>query len=76
MFFSKLLLGAAALFSAVVHAQDDCGEGPWSDVSYTGGDGGGRFCATKWKAGVVVTGVEVWASDSKQNTFYHLTTSY
>ncbi|KAF2792567.1 hypothetical protein K505DRAFT_418383 [Melanomma pulvis-pyrius CBS 109.77] len=63
MLFSatKLLLGAACLLFGAAQAQDDCGEGPWQDVSYTGGDGGGRFCATKWKAGVVVTGVEVWA---------------
>ncbi|KAF2715525.1 hypothetical protein K504DRAFT_529686 [Pleomassaria siparia CBS 279.74] len=61
---SKILLGAACLFFGAAQAQDDdCTAGPWSDVSYTGGGGGSRFCATKWKAGVVVTGVEVWSND-------------
>jgi hypothetical protein len=74
MFFSKLFIGAAALLSAVVSAQDDCSSGPWTDVNIVGGDGGGAFCATKWKAGVVVTGVEVWANGSKQNLPHHLKT--
>jgi hypothetical protein len=73
MFFSKLLLGAAALLSAVVSAQDDCSSGPWTDVLIIGGEGGGPFCATKWKSGVVVTGVEVWANGSKQNLHHHPT---
>lgn len=65
MFFSpkKLLLGATLLLSPFLAAADDCSEGPWTDVSSTGGGGGGGFCATKWKSGVVITGVEAWAND-------------
>ncbi|KAF2111880.1 hypothetical protein BDV96DRAFT_179717 [Lophiotrema nucula] len=58
----KLLIGAATLLASLsgfAHA-DDCESGPWQDVSYTGGNGGGRFCATKYLSGIVITGVEVW----------------
>jgi hypothetical protein len=75
MYFSprKLLLGATLLLSPFFAAADDCSEGPWTDVSSTGGGGGGGFCATKWKAGVVITGVEVWANskDVRAIQFYY-----
>lgn len=58
---SKLLLGAACLVGLSL-AQDDCSSGPWTDVLAIGGGGGGLFCATKWKEGTVITGIEVWAN--------------
>jgi hypothetical protein len=64
MLFSpkKLLLGAACLLFAGFAAADDCEQGPWQDVTSTGGGGGNRLCATKWKDGRVITGIEVWAN--------------
>ncbi|KAF2731385.1 hypothetical protein EJ04DRAFT_579188 [Polyplosphaeria fusca] len=67
MIFSpkKLLLGAAVLFSGFsgLALADDCEQGPWQDVTSTGASTGGPYCATKWKSGTVITGVEVWAND-------------
>jgi hypothetical protein len=65
MFFSskQILLGAACLGLASLARADDCENGPWTDVSSTGGQGGARFCATKHVDGIVVTGVEVWANN-------------
>lgn len=62
MYFSprKLLIAAACLLTAV--RASDCSDGPWQDVQWVGGQGGGDFCATKYKQGVVITGVEVWAN--------------
>ncbi|KAH7125511.1 hypothetical protein B0J11DRAFT_308099 [Dendryphion nanum] len=64
MLFStpKILLGVSALFASSALAKSDCDSGPWTDVSSTGGGDGGPFCATKWKEGVVIKGVEVWAN--------------
>ncbi|KAF2277811.1 uncharacterized protein EI97DRAFT_465932 [Westerdykella ornata] len=63
----SLLVGAACfLFATTASAQDYCGyDGPWeqSDLSMTGGQGGGAFCETKWQDGIVMKGVEVWADD-------------
>ncbi|KAL5413674.1 hypothetical protein PMIN03_003563 [Paraphaeosphaeria minitans] len=63
MFFNprSLLLGAAALFMSGLAAAD-CSNGPWINVLYVGGQGGGEWCNTKYGSGVVVTGMEVWAS--------------
>lgn len=63
MLFSttKIIFGVAALFAATTAAQSDCDRGPWARVSHTGGNNGAGFCATKYKAGIVITGVEVWA---------------
>ena len=67
MFFNprNLVLGATALFAGLVHA-DDCENGPWNveNLNWVGGGGGQRFCATKYKQGVVIKGVEVWGSSS------------
>ncbi|KAF2819401.1 hypothetical protein CC86DRAFT_413095 [Ophiobolus disseminans] len=55
-----------ALFSGIANAVGDCDlMGPWNNtnVQWTGGPGGVNFCATKWIQGVVITGVEVYASD-------------
>ncbi|KAF2262424.1 hypothetical protein CC78DRAFT_534762 [Lojkania enalia] len=65
MLFSpqRLLLGATCLiatFTGFTRA-DDCESGPWQDVSSVGGNGGGRWCATKFKSGIVITGIEAWA---------------
>jgi len=59
-----VLFAALALFSNVSSAVDDCENGPWiaANIQWTGGPGGERFCATKWKQGIVITGVEVYAS--------------
>lgn len=65
MFFSpkKLLLGATCILFAGSAVADDCEQGPWTDVFSVGGPGGvNSFCGTKWKDGIVVTGLEVWAS--------------
>lgn len=60
-----IVLGAVALFSGIVNAADDCESGPWiaANIQWTGGPGGARYCATKWKQGIVITGVEVYASN-------------
>lgn len=59
----KYLLGAVALFAGISTATD-CDSGPWNagNINWVGGDGGGAFCETKWKAGVVITGVDVYAT--------------
>lgn len=64
MLFSttKIILGVTALFATAVQAASDCDNGPWAPVSHTGGLKGAPFCATKFKEGVVITGVEVWAN--------------
>ena len=64
MLFSttKVILGVTALFASAAQAASDCDRGPWAKVSHTGGHGGAGFCATKFKEGVVITGVEVWAN--------------
>lgn len=64
MLFSatKIILGFTALFATAAQAASDCDSGPWTGVSWVGGKNGVDFCATKYKAGVVITGVEVWAN--------------
>lgn len=64
MYFNlrSLLAGAAALSLFVGVTTADCTNGPWTDVTTTGGQGGGAWCATKYDQGIVITGVEVWAS--------------
>jgi hypothetical protein len=66
MFFSpkKLLAGAACLLLAASSvAAEWCEGGPWEDLLVIGNTkGGGRFCATKWSEGTVMTGLEVWAN--------------
>ncbi|KAF2448959.1 hypothetical protein P171DRAFT_352607 [Karstenula rhodostoma CBS 690.94] len=64
MFFNprSLLLGSAALFLSGLANAADCANGPWTNVLYIGGQGGGEWCHTKYDAGIVVTGMEVWAS--------------
>ena len=70
----KLFLGAAALFAGIATATD-CDSGPWNpgNINWVGGDGGGAFCETKWKAGVVVTGLDVYATsdDIEAVQFYY-----
>lgn len=61
----QLLLGAFCLFAGVARASD-CDEGPWEGVYLIGsGNTGGPFCHTKYKEGIVMTGVEVWADDNR-----------
>lgn len=64
MFFNprSLLLGASALLFSGLATAADCANGPWTNVWFIGGNGGGDWCHTKWDAGIVVTGMEVWAS--------------
>lgn len=66
MFFSprNLFLGAVALCVGVTNAMGDCDNGAWNpaNVQWTGGVGGEPWCATKHKSGIVISGVEVWAS--------------
>lgn len=64
----KLLAGAACFFLAarsVLAATNDawCTGGPWEDLLVIGdtNDGDG-FCETRWQDGIVVTGIEAWAS--------------
>jgi len=52
---------AAAAFTGLATAASDCDNGPWQDVSMTGFNGGSDWCETKWKAGMVIKGVEVWS---------------
>ncbi|KAF1970845.1 hypothetical protein BU23DRAFT_472961 [Bimuria novae-zelandiae CBS 107.79] len=65
MFFNprSLLVGAAALFLSGVATAGDCLNGPWDGGLIIGGNGGGDWCATKYDQGIVVTGMEVWASN-------------
>lgn len=66
MLFStrQILFGACALFCGITEAISDCDNGPWNaaNIQWTGGDGGSPWCATKHKAGIVITGVEVYSS--------------
>jgi hypothetical protein len=64
MFFNvkTLFVGALTLLSAVYVNADACDEGPWAPVSAVGGQGGDRFCTTDQANGVVITGVQVWAT--------------
>lgn len=63
-FIRNILLGAGALFAAGVVA-DDCEGGPWDETVWMGrpqdDPAGNYFCDTKWKQGLVVTGVTIWA---------------
>lgn len=63
MFYNPaaLLVGAAAIFSSFAAAAD-CANGPWQDVQYVGGKDGSEFCFTKWDQGIVMTGLEAWAT--------------
>lgn len=58
----SLLVGATALFLSGVATAADCANGPWTNVQYVGGGGGGEWCETKYDQGIVMTGMEVWAS--------------
>jgi hypothetical protein len=70
MKFISTFLGSVALLFAAVQADttrqdagDDCSSGPFhTGVSWVGGNDGGPFCATRWKQGVVMTGIEAWAN--------------
>jgi hypothetical protein len=64
MKFTSALVGLAALFSVGVLAASDCDTGPFhGGISWVGGsEGGDDFCATKWKQGIVITGIEAWAN--------------
>jgi hypothetical protein len=59
-----IFVGALTLFSGIANAIGDCDSGPWNagNIMWVGGEGGSPWCATKWKAGVVITGVEVYGS--------------
>lgn len=62
MLFSRasLLSGAAALFSfATIATAADCGDsGPFAIKDAFGHAGsGGYYCASKWDAGLTVTGI-------------------
>ncbi|KAF1997078.1 hypothetical protein P154DRAFT_565573 [Amniculicola lignicola CBS 123094] len=68
---NKLVVGATyfiAGLTSVVKA-NDCWDGPFAGLSQTGGGGGGEFCDTKWKEGVVVTGFEAWANSKNVRAF-------
>lgn len=64
MFYNprSLLMGAAALLFSGLASAADCANGPWTNVLIIGGGGGGPWCNTKYDQGIVVTGMEVWAS--------------
>lgn len=71
MKFTSKIMGSVALLSAAVQADTtradantDCSSGPFhTGISWVGGsDGGDPFCATRWKQGVVMTGIEAWAN--------------
>ncbi|KAJ4294183.1 hypothetical protein N0V90_007873 [Kalmusia sp. IMI 367209] len=59
----SLLLGASTLLFSGLATAADCANGPWTNVLYIGGGGGGDWCNSKWDQGIVVTGMEVWASN-------------
>lgn len=60
---STLLLSVTSLLVGSVTAEQ-CDNGPWTDVFSIGGKEGESFCRTKFEDGIVVTGIEVWASKS------------
>ena len=64
MFFNprSLLMGAVALVLSGAATAADCTNGPWTNVRYIGGQGGGEWCDTKYDQGIVISGMEVWAS--------------
>ena len=55
-------MGAVTLLLSGAATAADCVNGPWTNVLYIGGQGGGEWCNTKYDQGIVVTGLEVWAS--------------
>lgn len=61
---------AAALFATTAlfgRAQaDDCEGGPWN-VKPVGYDSGGPWCATKWKQGAAINGIEAWYNGDSIN---------
>ena len=62
MFFRNAAVGAVALLAGLAFA-DDCESGPWNPASITVSgtqSQGHRFCATNWKNGGVIVGVETW----------------
>ena len=63
----QILFAAVALFCGITDALSDCDNGPWNpaNIQWTGGSGGSPYCATKWKQGVVMTGVEVYAGSKE-----------
>jgi len=69
------LLGISAFLTATVQADriDDCADGPYqsgtdqngnSAIHSIGGGTGSPFCETKWKQGLVIKGIEVWADSN------------
>jgi len=61
-----VVLGSHLAWSAPTLQQrdDDCSKGPFNSGKMYGdaSSGGNHFCETKWKQGLVVTGLEVWAA--------------
>jgi hypothetical protein len=70
----KLLFRATLLLSSLTgltHAEDReppvsaCDNGPWTDVSSTGALNGQLWCQTKYTDGIIITGIEAWATDDE-----------
>ncbi|KAF2187915.1 hypothetical protein K469DRAFT_567511 [Zopfia rhizophila CBS 207.26] len=63
MKFISTLLGVSSLLLGTILAETDCSNGPWQkQPSSVGGSEGSDFCETKFKQGVIINGIEVWAN--------------
>ncbi|KAF2868772.1 hypothetical protein BDV95DRAFT_579284 [Massariosphaeria phaeospora] len=63
----NLLLRASTILSlACFGFASDCGEGPFGEAQLSGKTwdriGGIDYCETRWKDGLLITGIEVWAN--------------
>jgi hypothetical protein len=55
-------IAAIAAFSGRTQAVGDCdGAGPWNS-HLVGYETGGPWCATKWKDGAAINGIQGWAN--------------
>ncbi|PGH27597.1 hypothetical protein AJ80_00610 [Polytolypa hystricis UAMH7299] len=61
-----LLTLSAAFSSQLATRQSACDSGPWArPIRPVGGMGGYPFCETRWRDGLIMKGMEVWADNGR-----------